>query len=1150
MKRIFTFILLLVFVCATSFAQELTKENVDRNGNPTFVKFDTKDQSVSKSETKAVLSSLFKMTNNDEYKTIRSEKDQIGFTHERLQQYFKGIKVQHGVYVVHSRNGVIESMSGEYKVINNINVAPSVSSSKAVENAKAFINAQKYMLEDKASVSAPELVIVMNDFGKHPKDAYEMVLAYKVDVYATQPLSRDYVYVNAHTGKIAHVNAIIKNAVETGSADTRYSGTKSIITDSYNGSYRLRDYSRGDGIITYNCNEGTSYTSAVDFTDNDNNWTAAEYDNADKDNGALDAHWAGMMTYDYFNDVHARNSFDGNGILMKTYVHFDDSYENAYWNGSVFTFGDGASTFDILTSLDVFGHEFGHAVCEYTCDLVYSREPGALNEAFSDIWGCAVEYKYAPTKDTWLMGEDLGYVLRDLSDPKAKGLPDTYLGTNWVTSSADYYGVHTNNGPFCHWFYLISVGGSGTNDNNDAYNVTAIGIEKAEQIAYRIESVYMTSSSDYADARTYAIQAAQDLYGVDSQEEISVTNAMYAVGVGEPYGVVTSASYCESKGSNFSYEWIAQVELGSFTKTSAGAAYSDFTSEVINVNAGETYAVTLTPGFASTTYNEYWKIWIDYNNDTIFDANELAYNAGALSSSAVSGNITIQSGISGVRRMRVSMKYNAAQTACETFAYGEVEDYNITIGTATPDTEAPTAPTNLASSNITETSFTLSWTASTDNIGVTAYDVYQNGSLLGSVTGTAGDITGLTASTTYAYYVKAKDAAGNISPASTTLNVTTSDPAGTGCTGGINSFPYNEGFESGIGTWTQDSNDDLDWTVDASGTPSSNTGPSSADEGTYYIYVESSSPNYPSKVAILNSPCLDLTAESSANFNFAYHMYGATMGTIELQASTDGTSWTTLWTKSGDQGNSWYNASVSLSSYYGTSVQLRYVATTGTSYTSDFAIDDISVTTGAIPTGTDLTLTITFDNYPEETSWTLKTSGGSSVASGGTYGSQADGSTLVIPINDLEDDCYVFTMLDTYGDGMCCSYGSGSYTLEVTGGATIKSGGTFTSSDVTNFCIPYTSFNFAATNSSYDNAITKPAVNVYPNPANTYINVQVTNAKAHGMISIYSATGALVKLVEIEESEREIDISKLPSGLYLITVDTKKEAITKQFIKK
>ncbi len=782
MKRFFTFLFLLVFMSAT-FAQQVEKQVIDRNGFPAFVKYDTKVKSFSKSETKDVLSGIFNMTKNDEFKSLRSEKDQIGYTHERFQQYYKGIKVEKGVYIVHSREGAIESLSGEYKLINEINTSPSISASEAIEKAKTFVNAEKYMWEqEKAYTPEAELVIVENDYGKHPKDVYQMALAYKIDIYAAKPVRRDYIYVDAHTGEVVHVNAIIKTAQATGSADTRYSGTKTISTDSYNGSYRLRDYSRGNGIITYNCQTSTSYTSAVDFTDNDNNWTAAEYDNSAKDNGALDAHWAGMVTYDYFQDVHGRNSFDGNGALIKTYVHYDDNYENAYWNGSVFTFGDGASTFDILTSLDVFGHEFGHAVCSYTSDLTYSKEPGALNEAFSDIWGCAIEYHYAPEKDTWLMGEDIGYVLRSLSDPKSKGLPDTYLGDNWVTSSADYYGVHTNNGPFCYWFYLISEGGSGTNDNNDSYNVTAIGIDKAEQIAYRIESVYMTSSSDYADARTFAIQAAQDLYGAGSQEEISVTDAMYAIGVGDAYGGTNpnpSAEYCESKGSDYSYEWIAEVQVGTFTKSSAGSAYSDFTNEVIELNAGETYNVTLTPGFASSTYNEYWKIWIDFDNDTTFDAEELVYDAGALSKTAVSGTIDIPTGVTGVRRMRVSMKYNGAQDACETFSYGEVEDYHVNISESGEDTQAPTAPTNLSSSNITETSFTLSWSASTDNVGVTGYDVYQNGSLIGGVTGTSANITGLVASTTYSYYVKAKDAAGNVSAASSTINVTTDTPADT-----------------------------------------------------------------------------------------------------------------------------------------------------------------------------------------------------------------------------------------------------------------------------------------------------------------------------------------------------------------------------------
>ena len=101
--------------------------------------------------------------------------------------------------------------------------------------------------------------------------------------------------------------------------------------------------------------------------------------------------------------------------------------------------------------------------------------------------------------------------------------------------------------------------------------------------------------------------------------------------------------------------------------------------------------------------------------------------------------------------------------------------------------------------------------------------------------------------------------------------------------------------------------------------------------------------------------------------------------------------------------------------------------------------------------GTDVTITINFDNYPEETSWTITNAGGSVVASGGTYGSQPDGSTLTIT-ECLADGCYDFTINDTYGDGICCAYGSGSYTV-TGGGNTLASGGTFGSSETTNFCL-------------------------------------------------------------------------------------------------
>jgi len=117
-----------------------------------------------------------------------------------------------------------------------------------------------------------------------------------------------------------------------------------------------------------------------------------------------------------------------------------------------------------------------------------------------------------------------------------------------------------------------------------------------------------------------ASQSAQDLYGAGSNEVIQTTNAWYAVGVGAEYGQI---SYCTSKGNNSSYEWIAGVTIGSFTNTSGAAGYTDYTSQTVDLNAGQSYSISLVPGFSSSTYNEYWKIWIDFNKDGDFsDANE------------------------------------------------------------------------------------------------------------------------------------------------------------------------------------------------------------------------------------------------------------------------------------------------------------------------------------------------------------------------------------------------------------------------------------------------------------------------------------------------------------------------------------------------
>jgi len=146
-------------------------------------------------------------------------------------------------------------------------------------------------------------------------------------------------------------------------------------------------------------------------------------------------------------------------------------------------------------------------------------------------------------------------------------------------------------------------------------------------------------------------------------------------------------TYCSSKGNNSSYEWISGVTVGTFTKTSTAAGYTDFTGEQINLQAGNNYSVALTPGFASSAYMEHWKIWIDLNaNGDFTDAGEELYTGSG--TAAVNGSISIPASASGTTRMRVSMKYNAVQTSCEAFSYGEVEDYTVNIA-RTRDMGAP-----------------------------------------------------------------------------------------------------------------------------------------------------------------------------------------------------------------------------------------------------------------------------------------------------------------------------------------------------------------------------------------------------------------------------------------------------------------------------
>ena len=799
--------------------KDVKKRINDEKGKPTLIVF-KENSSYHASDHRKLFKEQLKLNDRANFSKIKSERDKAGYKHDKYQMFYDGVKVEFATYTIHSEGENLQSMSGEYYRIEDVDTKPGIPREVAFRKAIKHVGAKSYMWEDQASASKigyekPEGELVLLPTRKfeavNDKSFKEEVrLAYKFDIYATDPVSRGDLYIDAqngrvllydatikHLGKYSHSNSskagVIGNNKASGftfasaNAATRYSGSKTIQTSFSGSSYILSDATRANGIKTYNMQKGTNYNNAINFTDSDNNWTAAEYDNADKDNGAFDAHWGAEKTYDYWSNVHNRNSYDNQGTAIESYVHFDVDYDNAYWNGSVMTYGDGSGTyFDILTSIDVAAHEIGHAVCETTANLVYQKESGAMNEGFSDIWGACVEYYAAPSKSTWLIGEDIerrsGHAaLRSMSDPKSEGQPDTYGGTNWInpnctpTDTNDYCGVHNNSGVLNHWFYVLAVGESGTNDLGDSYNVTGVSIDKAADIAYRLESVYLSANSTYANARTYGIQAATDLYGAGSPEVIATTNAFYAVGVGSAYGEI---NYCTSKGNSVSDEYIGRVQLAGIDNTSSGGnGYSDFTSISANLTKGNSATINITPTWTGTVYNEGYAVWIDYNQNGDFgDSGELVWSKSASKTTPVSGSFTVPSGaLNGATRMRVSMKYNGIPTPCEAFSYGEVEDYTINIGAGTPDTEAPAAPANLASSGTTQTSTSLSWDASTDNVGVTGYDIYKNGSFLSTVSSTSYTVNGLSASTTYSFYVKAKDEAGNISAKSNTISVTTSN---------------------------------------------------------------------------------------------------------------------------------------------------------------------------------------------------------------------------------------------------------------------------------------------------------------------------------------------------------------------------------------
>lgn len=754
---------------------------------------------------------------------------------------------------------------------------------------------------------------------------------------------------------------------------------------------------------------------------------------------------------------------------------------------------------------------------------------------------------------------------------------------------------------------LSSTGNTDTNASltwgasTDNIAVTAYDILSGTTIIGTTANTSFTVTGLTANT-TYAFTVkAKDNAGNSSNasNSVSVTTA------------AASLNYCTSQSSNTNDEFISNVQLGTINNTSGGNFYSDFTAIATTLSKGNSYTLTVTPTWPGTNYNEGYAAWIDFNKDGDFtDAGEQILSVAPNQNATTSASFTIPTNaLETNTRMRVSMSYNAIPTACQSFTYGEVEDYTINIQNAAPDTVKPVITLNGASTinlNVGDTYNELSATA-TDN---------RDGTLTNAIV-TTGNVNTNTAGT-YIVNYNVSDAAGN-NATQVTRTVNVNEVVTNGCVNGINSFPYTEGFEGNIGAWSQSTADDINWTVLSGTTPSSNTGPTAAFEGSSYVYVEASGDGagFPNKRAILTSPCFDVSAVSKASFSFNYHMFGdADMGTIDLEVSEDnGSNWTSIWNESGNKGNAWLSTTINLSGYVGSTIQLRFNRVTGATWKADIALDNINLSNSATPT-VDNGCVTEVNSFPytesfegnvgawsqtnqDDLNWLVNSGTTPSNGTGPDTANQGNSYIFVEASGDgagfptkqaiLTSPCYDLTSLSTasfnFSYHMFGAADTGSIAVEISTdnganwasvwSATGNKGnqwltasidlstylnnriqvrfnrvtGSTWQADVAldNVRLSSAAANATSVSNDFQFGFSDTAFSVYPSPAKDILNVSLST-NGNNTFRIINALGQTVKKGKL--TSRPIQISDLRIGVYVIEISDGEESLLKKFVKK
>lgn len=442
--------------------------------------------------------------------------------HKKYKQHYNDLEIFGSSLHLHLKNNLVDYITGHYYKNVNVNMEAKLSEEMALNSSlylftgkkqKQEITAQKNSIKKEISK-----VIIPNSF---PKRHGQLKLAYQIILTDDSYHKKHEYFIDAINGSLIFDQSKICHIEVPGKGKSYHYGEKQFIVDSLAPSnFVLRD--GGRNIST------TSDIIGLD-SDEDKNW---EFGEKDKKGAIIDAHYCASRFYDMMFDKHSYRGLDGNGSELKSLVLLNDDFVNAYWDGNTTAYGRGDCHYGPLTTLSIVAHEFTHGVTQFNSELIYADESGALNEAFSDVFGKALEYYEDKANFSWeldlkIKEDEFSQIFRNMADPKSVMHPAFYKGEYWQ-DGAD---VHTNSSILNLWFVMLVDGKEGENENGDSYKVDKMNIDEVLKILFKCQTEYLNPSSDYNEMYDYTMLVCKDLFGENSTQFSSLSEAWKAVGL-------------------------------------------------------------------------------------------------------------------------------------------------------------------------------------------------------------------------------------------------------------------------------------------------------------------------------------------------------------------------------------------------------------------------------------------------------------------------------------------------------------------------------------------------------------------------------------------------------------------------------------------